>query len=116
VLGCITEATPFAVQRRGRATFVTVSVGDAWQLYNCAKLTLVLVSQPVRSMPAAHRPLGSAAAYPCTPAPRLVQLGYPLCALASSDDFTYAAYGAEVAVFRRYGTTICVTCVLPVLQ
>ena len=47
-LGCITEAVPFAVQRRGRATFVTVSVGDAWQLYNCAKLTLVLVCQPVR--------------------------------------------------------------------
>ncbi len=30
-LGLITDAVPFAVQRRGAATFVTVSVGKAWQ-------------------------------------------------------------------------------------
>lgn len=31
-LGLITDAVPFAVQRRGAATFVTVSVGKAWQV------------------------------------------------------------------------------------
>ena len=44
-LGYITAPVPFAVQRRGRETFVTVSVGKAWQCYNCAKLTLVFVGQ-----------------------------------------------------------------------
>lgn len=31
-LGLITDAVPFAVQRRGTQTFVTVSVGKAWQV------------------------------------------------------------------------------------
>jgi hypothetical protein len=31
-LGYITDATPFAVQRRGKETFVTASVGKAWQV------------------------------------------------------------------------------------
>ena len=44
-LGYITAPVPFAVQRRGRETFVTVSVGKAWQCYNCAKLSLVFVGQ-----------------------------------------------------------------------
>lgn len=30
-LGYITEDVPFAVQRRGTETYVTVSVGRAWQ-------------------------------------------------------------------------------------
>ncbi len=76
-LGYITDSVPFAVQRRGKETYVTVSVGKAWQVgpgptaaleqrsdgalvammrfsnvlsahhclqvYNCSKLTLVLV-------------------------------------------------------------------------
>jgi hypothetical protein len=48
-LGYITAAVPFSVQRRGRATFLTVSAGKAFQIYNCAKLTLIFVGQPVRS-------------------------------------------------------------------
>ena len=32
-LGHITEATPFATQRRGKESFVTVSVGSAWQVW-----------------------------------------------------------------------------------
>ena len=47
-LGYITAAVPFSVQRRGRATFLTVSAGKAFQIYNCAKLTLIFVGQPVR--------------------------------------------------------------------
>ena len=31
-LGYITEKVPFAVQRRGKETFVTVGVGKAWQV------------------------------------------------------------------------------------
>lgn len=31
-LGYITDAVPFAVQRRGKETFVTVSVGTSWQV------------------------------------------------------------------------------------
>ena len=47
-LGYVTAGVPFAVQRRGRNTFLTVSAGKAWQIYNCAKLTLIFVGQPVR--------------------------------------------------------------------
>lgn len=31
-LGYITDSTPFAVQRRGKETYVTVSVGKTWQV------------------------------------------------------------------------------------
>lgn len=31
-LGYISDDVPFAVQRRGKETFVTVSVGEAWQV------------------------------------------------------------------------------------
>ena len=31
-LGYITDDVPFAIQRRGRETYVTVSVGKAWQV------------------------------------------------------------------------------------
>lgn len=31
-LGYITDNVPFAVNRRGKETFVTVSVGKAWQV------------------------------------------------------------------------------------
>ena len=31
-LGYITDNVPFAVQRRGRESFVTVSVGSTWQV------------------------------------------------------------------------------------
>lgn len=31
-LGYITDDVPFAVQRRGKETFVTVSVGKSWQV------------------------------------------------------------------------------------
>lgn len=31
-LGYITEDVPFAVQRRGKETYITVSVGRTWQV------------------------------------------------------------------------------------
>ena len=42
-LGYITERAPFAVNRRGTETFVTVSAGRVFQIYNCEKMRLVLV-------------------------------------------------------------------------
>ncbi|KAG9439404.1 hypothetical protein H6P81_019569 [Aristolochia fimbriata] len=73
-IGYITTGVPFSVQRLGTETFVTVSVGKAWQIYDCAKLTLVLVGP---------------------------QLPKKIRALASYRDYTFAAFGNEIAVFRR---------------
>ncbi|KAL5705530.1 hypothetical protein ACHQM5_023824 [Ranunculus cassubicifolius] len=73
-IGYITSSVPFSVQRLGTETFVTVSVGKAWQIYDCAKLTLVLVGP---------------------------QLPKKIRALASYRDYTFAAYGNHIAVFKR---------------
>ncbi len=35
-LGYITDSVPFAVQRRGKETYVTVSVGRSWQVRQLA--------------------------------------------------------------------------------
>ncbi|KAJ6699672.1 WD REPEAT-CONTAINING PROTEIN 36 [Salix purpurea] len=73
-IGYITTGVPFAVQRLGTETFVTVSVGKAFQVYNCAKLTLVIVSP---------------------------QLPHKIRALACYRDFTFVAYATHIAVFKR---------------
>ncbi|KDP45683.1 hypothetical protein JCGZ_17290 [Jatropha curcas] len=73
-IGYITSTVPFSVQRLGTETFVTVSVGKAFQVYNCAKLNLVLISP---------------------------QLPKKIRALASYRDFTFVAYGNDIAVFKR---------------
>lgn len=52
-LGHITDPVQFAVQQRGRETFVTVAAGNAWQCYNCKRLTLAFVGQQVRMRSAA---------------------------------------------------------------
>ncbi|KAL2478321.1 transducin family protein/WD-40 repeat family protein [Forsythia ovata] len=73
-IGYITTNVPFSIQRLGTETFVTVSVGKAFQIYNCAKLNLVLVGP---------------------------QLPQKIRALASYRDYTFAAYGHNIAVFKR---------------
>ncbi|KAL1547459.1 U3 small nucleolar RNA-associated protein 21 isoform X1 [Salvia divinorum] len=73
-IGYITTQVPFSVQRLGTETFVTVSVGKAFQIYNCAKLNLVLVGP---------------------------QLPKKIRALTSYRDYTFAAYGCNIAVFKR---------------
>ncbi|GFZ02665.1 transducin family protein [Actinidia rufa] len=73
-IGYITSSVPFSIQRLGTETFVTVSVGKSWQIYNCAKLNLVLVGP---------------------------QLPKKIRALASYRDYTFAAYGNDIAVFKR---------------
>lgn len=44
-LGYITDDLPFAVQRRGREAYVTVSVGKCWQARAqlCARIDLIAV-------------------------------------------------------------------------
>ncbi|KAG2664932.1 hypothetical protein I3760_16G105600 [Carya illinoinensis] len=73
-LGYITTSVPFSVQRMGTETFVTVSVGKAFQVYNCEKLNLVVVGP---------------------------QLPKKIRALASYREYTFVAYGNEIAVFKR---------------
>ncbi|XP_057730966.1 uncharacterized protein LOC130946304 [Arachis stenosperma] len=73
-IGCITSGVPVSVQRLGTETFVTVSVGKAFQIFNCAKLNLVLVGP--------HLPK-------------------KITALASFKEFTFVAYGHDIAVFKR---------------
>ncbi|XP_004513123.1 U3 small nucleolar RNA-associated protein 21 homolog [Cicer arietinum] len=73
-IGCITSTVPFSVQRLGTETFITVSVGKAFQIFNCAKLTLSLVGP---------------------------QLPKKIGALASYRDYTFAAYGNTIGVFKR---------------
>ena len=75
-LGYASEGAPFAVQRRGTETFVTVSAGKAWQIYNCDKLRLVMVGPQ----------FGDA---------------LDIRALAAKGDLTFAAVGRDVAVCRR---------------
>jgi U3 small nucleolar RNA-associated protein 21 len=45
-LGYITESTPFAVQRRGKETFVVVSVGKAWQVGLAGRRLSCLAAKP----------------------------------------------------------------------
>ncbi|KAK8615208.1 hypothetical protein V6N13_068989 [Hibiscus sabdariffa] len=73
-IGYITSGVPFSVQRLGTETFVTVTVGKAFQIYDCSKLNLVLIGP---------------------------QLPKKIRALASYRDYTFAAYGTDIAVFKR---------------
>uniref|UniRef100_A0A2P2KH70 Uncharacterized protein MANES_18G125600 n=1 Tax=Rhizophora mucronata TaxID=61149 RepID=A0A2P2KH70_RHIMU len=73
-IGYITSGVPFSVQRLGTETFVTVSVGKSFQIYNCAKLNLVLVGP---------------------------QLPHKIRALASFRDLTFVAYANHIAVVKR---------------
>ncbi|VAI81074.1 unnamed protein product [Triticum turgidum subsp. durum] len=73
---------PFSLQRLGTETFVTVSVGKAFHVYNCAKLTLVLAGP---------------------------QLPKKIRALASFKEYTFAAYGSDIAVFKRTDLVVTFT-------
>ena len=42
-IGYITSTVPLSVQRLGTETFVTVSVGKAWQIYNLLSLSLCML-------------------------------------------------------------------------
>ena len=77
-LGYVTERAPFAVNRRGKETFVTVSAGRAFQIYDCEKMRLKLVG------------------------PQLGGEGGPdISALACRDDLTFVGIGSTIVVCRR---------------
>ncbi|DBB09195.1 TPA: hypothetical protein ACH3X3_007787 [Trebouxia sp. C0006] len=73
-LGYISDDIPFAVQRRGKETFVTVSVGKAWQVYSCSKLGVRLVGP---------------------------QFEHNVKALACRGDLTFAAVKNDIIVCQR---------------
>ncbi|KAG2482597.1 hypothetical protein HYH03_018481 [Edaphochlamys debaryana] len=77
-LGYITDNVPFAVSRRGKETYVTVSVGKAWQVYNTTKLLLSLVGP---------------------------QLPGDVRALAVKGDLTFAAVGGDIIECKRVHRT-----------
>ena len=52
-LGYITDSVPFSVQRLGRETFVTVSVGKSWQVHSASVSTHVKDPAHESPMPAA---------------------------------------------------------------
>ena len=62
-LGYITDSVPFAVNRRGSETWAVFSVGSSWQIYDCAKLTLVMVGPQARAHSLVHPHSVSAVAY-----------------------------------------------------
>ena len=82
-LGYITERAPFAVNRRGTETFVTVSAGRAFQIYNCEKMRLVLVGPQLGEED------------PSETSPRNIS------ALACRDDLTFVGIGSTIVVCRR---------------
>lgn len=45
-VGLVTEDVPFALTTLGTKTFITVSIGKAFQVYDCDKLTLAMVAPP----------------------------------------------------------------------
>eukprot|EP00898_Chlorokybus_atmophyticus_P000527 jgi/Chlat1/1475/Chrsp12S02073 len=99
-LGYITGPVPFCVQRRGRDVFVTVSVGKAWQIFNCAKLTLAVVvackSLHVRNFWTCCNLQATLLMYPSGP-----QFQHNIRALAVKGDYTFAAVGRDIVVCRR---------------
>lgn len=73
-IGHITNDVPFVVQSRGQAYFLTTCVGNAFQIYDCAKFNLRFVSSIAPSK---------------------------ITALATKGDFTYAACGTDIIVYER---------------
>lgn len=76
-LGYITEHVPFCVNRRGTESFVTVSAGKAFQIFNCEKMRLVLVG------------------------PQLGDDSPDISALACRNDLTFVGTGSDIVVCRR---------------
>ncbi|EFJ49064.1 hypothetical protein VOLCADRAFT_59899 [Volvox carteri f. nagariensis] len=91
-LGYITDNVPFAVNRKGKETYVTVSVGKAWQIYNCTKLTLSLVgpqASPERTCYSSKILFGD------------------IRALACAGDLTFAAVGSDIVECKRVHSAMC---------
>lgn len=73
-LGHVCDSVPFHLKRLGNATFVTVAIGRAWQVYNCEKLRLCLIG------PHSDRRIRC---------------------IASVKDTTFTAHGCDIYVWKR---------------
>jgi U3 small nucleolar RNA-associated protein 21 len=73
-IGLVSDDIAFVVQKRGSQTFVTTSIGEAFQVYKCEKLQLSLVS------------------------PRIPER---ITALAVKGDLTFTACGNEIITWNR---------------
>eukprot|EP00892_Ulva_mutabilis_P007621 jgi/Ulvmu1/5230/UM022_0023.1 len=101
-LGYITDATPFAVNKKGKVHWVVVSVGKTWQMYDCRKITLTLVGPQVRSSVPPSGVLLSC--FPAMAHPQCsvcLQLPSRITALACRGNFTIAAAGGRISVAQR---------------
>eukprot|EP00040_Diaphanoeca_grandis_P002848 m.22878 g.22878 ORF g.22878 m.22878 type:complete len:897 (+) comp13988_c0_seq1:127-2817(+) len=72
-LGLVSNHIGSSVQTRGNHHFVTTCVGDAFHIYNCAKLNLVSVGNT----------------------------GAPIDCVVTHDDFTYVSSGKNVSCWKR---------------
>ncbi|RRT69783.1 hypothetical protein B296_00034920 [Ensete ventricosum] len=107
-IGYITSNVPFAVQRLGTETFVTVSVGKAWQIYNvgffftCSFISL-FYSLCLFLLCYVMANIFSFLLLNIVPKKIMVgpQLPKKIRALASYKDYTFAAYGTNIGVFKR---------------
>ncbi|KAG8484953.1 hypothetical protein CXB51_021536 [Gossypium anomalum] len=100
-IGYITSGVPFSVQRLGTETFVTVTVGKAFQIYN---VSANLSSLPLISDVEIIHLLTFSFLLQCSNLKLMLigpQLPKKIRALASYRDFTFAAYGTDIAVFKR---------------
>eukprot|EP00163_Fabomonas_tropica_P018552 TRINITY_DN32910_c0_g1_i1.p1 TRINITY_DN32910_c0_g1~~TRINITY_DN32910_c0_g1_i1.p1 ORF type:complete len:904 (-),score=197.62 TRINITY_DN32910_c0_g1_i1:61-2772(-) len=74
-MGRVANDIPFVLQKRGRKdNFVTVSVGNSFQIFNCKKLHLAFVSPMVEQS---------------------------IRALAAYKDYTFTAHGSRIGVWTR---------------
>ena len=125
-LGYITDDVPFAIQRRGKEVFVTVSVGKAWQVGFCQHLLSKLCTKALSSSQQAFGSVGvlflqawgeasgsSGARFGSItavekvdqpPAQQLLlflQFEHNIKALASRGDLTFAAVKSDIVVCQR---------------
>lgn len=49
-VGFVTDGTPFHLQRLGNDSFLTLSTGKAWQVFNCDKLRLTMIGQCMQNI------------------------------------------------------------------
>ena len=73
-LGLVTQDVPMVYSPRGKENFLTVSIGKAFQVYNCEKLTPAIVSP---------------------------QLPKRIRALEAKQGMTFTACGADIIVWKR---------------
>lgn len=116
-LGYITDDVPFAVQRRGKETYVTVSVGKSWQARYSFGNELIMMHAGISCMQPQgmhHQPSKPAPFRCCTQVYNVSnlrlalvgpQFNHGISALACKGDLTFAAVGGAVTECKRVHRT-----------